>query len=62
MGASLLENRIDQLTKEIAGRIRPVMAHVTEDELSQLVTRMAALQQKYEVRTRSDFLAFRGSR
>ncbi|MFL5613602.1 MAG: hypothetical protein ACJ796_08080 [Gemmatimonadaceae bacterium] len=61
-GASLLENRIDQLTKEIAGRIRPVMAHISEEEFSQLVTRMAALQQKYELRTRSDFLGFRGNR
>lgn len=48
-------NRVHDLTREIADRLRPVCPSFGEDELQTLAGRMATVQLKYEQRVVLDF-------
>jgi len=56
-----LTSRIDELTADIARRLRPVMPDLSEGEFTQFVLHMAELQDRYETRARRDFFDRRPS-
>lgn len=49
------KRQLEILKQEIADRLRPVCEHVTDEEFSQLIERIARVQRKYE-QQRSDEL------
>jgi hypothetical protein len=52
---------MDQLTEDIARRLRPVMPDLSEGEFTEFVVQMAALQDRYETRAKRDFFDRRTS-
>jgi len=45
------ERQLQILKQEIADRLRSVCEHVTDEDFSQLIERMASIQRKYEQQT-----------
>ena len=45
------ERQLQILKQEIADRLQPVCEHVTDEDFSELVERIARIQRKYEQQT-----------
>ena len=55
-GSECMNNdRVDELKRDIAGRLRCAVGDMGGEEFETLITRMAQLQHKYEVRQRVEF-------